>query len=317
MIEKKQGRFLMGLQSKLLVEQHIHGAFGVNLSNAEADEILVLSEKLLEHGIGGYFPTLVTDSVQNIKTQIAQIKIAKSKQTDNMAQIFGIHLEGIFINQATKGIHNPAYFLDATIENYKKVEDPLIKIVTLAPELDKNSELQKYLKSKGIKVQAGHCVGFNLENCDGVSHMFNAMSGISHRGKSTALTALISDNLYTEIIADGVHLSEDIISLALKAKPSDKVVLVSDALPIAQSELAEMEFCDVPIYNQHGKAVSKEGTIAGSTMLLDECIKRLCQKYPFEKIIKMASDNLYTYHNLDIKGSIKWDDEFNIIEVEK
>lgn len=307
----------MGLQSKLLIEQHIHGAFGVNLSNAEADEIVELSKKLLEHGIGGYFPTLVTDSIQNIRGQIAQIKLAKSKQADNMAQILGIHIEGIFINQATKGIHNPTHFLDATIENYKKIEDPLIKVVTLAPELDKGGELQKYLKSKGVKVQAGHCVGFNLENCNGVSHMFNAMSGISHRGKSTALSALINDDLYTEIIADGVHLSDDIISLALKAKPCDKVILVSDALPIAQSELQEMEFCDVPIYNQNGKAVSKEGTIAGSTMLLDECVKRLCAKYPFEKIIKMASDNLYTYHGITLDGTVLWDDEFNIIEVKK
>ena len=89
-------------KSKLLVEQHFHGCFGVDFSTCKADDILLLAKKLLTHGIGGFFPTLVTDSVANIKRQIEQIKIAKSKQTPEMATILGIHLEGIFINPEKK-----------------------------------------------------------------------------------------------------------------------------------------------------------------------------------------------------------------------
>jgi len=181
-------------KSNLLVEQHFHGAFGIDFSTCKSDDILILAKKLLTHGIGGFFPTLVTDSVENIKHQIEQIKIAKSqqeslKQKSEMANILGIHLEGIFINPKKKGIHDEKLFLKPTVENYKLIEDDLIKIVTLAPELDENGDLSRYLTLKGIKVQAGHCVGSDLSKCNGVTHLFNAMSGINHREESTALSA--------------------------------------------------------------------------------------------------------------------------------
>lgn len=306
-------------KSNLLVEQHFHGAFGVDFSTCEADEILALAKKLLNQGIGGFYPTLVTDKIENIKRQIERIKTAKFQQTSEMAEILGVHLEGIFINPDKKGIHDEKLFLKPTIENYKLIEDDLIKIVTLAPELDENAELSKYLAEKGVKVQAGHCKGSDLANCTGVTHLFNTMPGISHREGSTALSALINDKIYTEIIADGIHLSDDILQLVFKSKPSDKIILVSDALPLAGSDLAQIDFAGSQIFYDGKKATSKEGTIAGSTAFLDEIIQKLAQKSPenFEKYIKMASDNLYTYHNINLKGCVYWDEDFNITAVEK
>lgn len=306
-------------KSNLLVEQHSHGAFGVDFSVCEADEILTLAKKLLSHGIGGFYPTLVTDKVENIKRQIERIKTAKEQQTSEMAEILGIHIEGIFINPDKKGIHDEKLFLKPTIENYKVIEDDFIKVVTIAPELDENGELSKYLAKKGVKVQAGHCVGSDLTNCNGATHLFNAMSGINHRESSTALSALINDNIYTEIIADGIHLSEDILQLIFKSKPSDKVILVSDSLPLAGSDLKEMDFAGSDIFYDGKKAISKDGTIAGSTAFLDEIVQKLAQKAPknFEKYVKMASDNLYNYHNIKLQGCIYWDSDFNITAVEK
>jgi len=306
-------------KSKLLIEQHFHGAFGVDFSNCKADDILALAKKLLTHGIGGFFPTLVTDSVENIKKQIEQIKIAKNNQTEEMASILGIHLEGIFINPDKKGIHNEKLFLTPTVENYKLIEDDLIKIVTLAPELDENGDLSRYLTLKGVKVQAGHCVGGDLTKCSGVTHLFNAMMGVNHRAQSTALSALIDDRIYTEIIADGIHLHDDILELVFKSKPEDKIILVSDSLPLAGSELTEIDFAGEKIFFDGKKATSVSGTIAGSTAVLDEIIARLASKNPerFETYVKMASDNLYKYHNIKIDGEIYWNEHFDIVAVEK
>lgn len=314
-------------QSKLLVEQHFHGCYGVDFSTCKSDDILFLAKKLLTHGIGGFFPTLVTDSVENIKRQIQEIKIAKENQTPETAQILGIHLEGVFINSNKKGIHDEKHFLKPTVDNYKLVEDDLIKIVTLAPELDENGDLSRYLTLKGVKVQAGHCVGSDLSKCHGVTHLFNAMAGISHREKSTALSALIEDRIYTEIIADGVHLSDDILELVFKSKPEDKIILVSDSLPLAKSNLKEMDFAGEKIFYDGAKATSGaasaatsiNGTIAGSTAVLNEIVKRLVMKSPenCENYIKMATDNVYKYHNIDIEGCVYWDEDFNIIAIEK
>lgn len=276
-----------------LLEQHIHGAFGVDFNSANVDEVLFVAEKLFEKGIIAFFPTLVTDSIANTKRQVEVIK----KAAKINKRILGIHLEGIFINPEKSGIHNSKHFLELTVENYKLLEDDFIKIVTLAPELDKG--LIDYLHSKGVKVQAGHCTGWG--KVDGVTHTFNAMSGISHRGESTTLSALVNDNVYAEVIADGIHVSDDALKLFLKSKPDDKVILVSDALPITHSNVKEIIFADSKIYYDGIRATSDDGTIAGSTMLLDEIVKKLEKIGLFKpQYIK----NTWEYHQIDYKNFI-------------
>lgn len=292
-----------------IIEQHFHGAYGVDFNKAGVNDIIDLAQKLRKIGIAGFFPTLVTDSIENTVRQISLIKEASKK----CEGILGIHLEGIFLNPQKKGIHNEKHFLPLTIDNYKKIEDDFIKIVTLAPELDEG--LISYLKDKGVKVQAGHCTGWSGGNIkpDGTTHTFNAMSGITHRGISTALSALIDDEVYTEVIADGVHVSDDALKLLFKSKLQDKVILISDALPITYSEEKETIFADSKIYYDGNKATSADGTIAGSTKLLPEIIKILAQKNMFTpKYI----ENAYTYHNIEPKGELIWDDEWNIISCE-
>ena len=207
------------MKTKLLIEQHFHGAFGIDFNTASVDDVLYLSKEILKYGIGGIFPTIVTDTVENTNRAIAVIKEASKKQSSDMARILGVHLEGIFLNENKKGIHNPKHFMKLTPDNFKLIEDDFIKIITLAPELDEG--LLDYLSDKDIKIQAGHCTGGDLTKCSGVTHMFNAMSGITHRESSTALSALINDNIYTEIIGDGIHVSDEALKLVFKTKPQD------------------------------------------------------------------------------------------------
>lgn len=313
------------MQTKLIIEQHFHGCFGIDFNKATVEDVLYLSKEILKYGIGGIFPTLVTDSVENIKRATSVIKEAASRQTTGMAKILGIHLEGIFINPEKKGIHNPVHFLLPTIENYKLVEDDFIKIVTLAPELvpganskksEESNSLISYLRSKNVKVQAGHCVGGDLAGCTGVTHLFNAMSGVAHRGETTALSALVEDEIYTEIIGDGIHVSDKALELVFKAKPIDKVLLISDSLPITCSDLKEMVFADEKVFYDGVKATSKEGTIAGSTTMIPKIIKRL-------KNVGLVDDNQifqliqnpYDYHNVELEGSVEWDNYWNVVEV--
>ena len=280
----------------------MHGAFGVDFNKANVDEIVEVAYKLRKIGIGGFFPTLVTDSVENTKRQIGIIKEA-AKKTNS---ILGIHLEGIFINAQKKGIHNPEHFLALTVENYQKIEDDFIKIVTLAPELDEG--LISYLKAKGVKIQAGHCVGWG--EVDGATHTFNAMSGVTHRGSSTALSAMIEDRVYAEIIADGLHVSDEALKLFFRAKPANRVILISDALPITYSDQKEAIFADSKIFYDGKKATSADGTIAGSTKLLPEIIKILGQKGLFNP---QFLQNVYDYHDIEPMGEIEWNEDFEIV----
>jgi N-acetylglucosamine-6-phosphate deacetylase len=132
------------------------------------------------------------------------------------------------------------------------------------------------------------------------------MEGISHRAPSTALSALL-DDIYVEVIADGVHLSDDILRLIFKSKAADKIILISDSLPIAHSEAEQMTFCGQKIL-RGGR--SADGMIAGSVMLLPDIIKLLAKKGMFNP---QFIENPYVYHGVDIKGEIEWDEEFNIV----
>ena len=298
------------MKTNLIIEQHIHGAYGKDFNKCGVDDVLFVARELLQIGVGGFFPTLVTDSVPNLKKQIDVIKQAKEKETYDCAKILGIHLEGNFINKEKKGIHNEKFFDKLTVHNYQKIEDDFIKIVTLAPELD--IDLIDYLKEKGVKVQAGHCIGGDLNGCSGVTHTFNAMSPISHRGSSTTLSALVDDNIYTEIIADGVHVSDEALKLLFKSKPLDKIILISDCLPCTKSGLKEFIFADEKVYFDGVRATSKEGTLAGSTTLISDIIKRLNKIGLYNP---QLIDNPYKYHNIDLSGYIEWDEDYNIDKV--
>ena len=120
--------------------------------------------------------------------------------------------------------------------------------------------------------------------------------------------------IYTEIIADGVHVSDEALKLVFKTKPQDKIILISDSLPITKSNLTEMLFADEKVYYDGVKATSKEGTLAGSTALLPDIIKRLAVIGLFNP---EYINTTYNYHNIELDGYIEWDENWNITKVKK
>lgn len=300
--------------SSTLVEQHIHGAFGYDFMTCSEHELIEVSKLLLNYGVGYYFPTIMTDDLTAIKERIAVVKRAIGLQSKDMSQIVGVHLEGPFINSEKAGIHEKKYIQPLDIELYRKIEDDIIKIVTLAPELDENGEFISYLKSKGVKVSAGHCVGSDLSQVHQVTHLYNAMGIFSHRMKSTIVSALAT-GVPVEIIADSMHVCDDVLKITFKQKDLEQILLISDALPLAHSEKKECIFAGQKIFNCDGKLVNKQGTLAGSSMLLCDIIKNLANKnlLNLKDALICASSNQLKYHNLKNNLNIYWNN-FNEIE---
>lgn len=299
--------------SEGLVEQHIHGAFGIDFMSCTIEEMLEVAKKLSKYGVTAFFPTIMTDDLNIIKERLSVVKKATELQTDKMAQIVGVHLEGPFINPNKSGIHDKKYIQPLTVDLYKKIEDEIIKIVTLSPELDDG--LIDYLKSKGIKVSAGHCEASDLSKVEQVTHLYNAMGSFSHRENSTVVEALTNNNIYTEIIADSMHVSDKVLNITFKQKQQEKILLISDALPLAHSERTELIFAGQTIYNRNGKLVNTEGTFAGSSMLLCDIVKNVVDKnlLKIEDALICASSNQLKYHNLKSNLKVYWN-SFNTIE---
>ena len=306
------------LITKGLVEHHIHGCFGYDFMNCSVEEILIVAKELVKCGVTAFFPTIMTDDLKIIKERIQTVKKAFALQGKDCAQIAGIHLEGPFINPEKAGIQPKKFIQPLNIELFKQIEDELIKIVTLAPELDKNYEFTKYLISKGIKVSAGHTLATNLSKVNQVTHMYNAMGSFSHRGKSTVVSALSNQDLFLEIIADSMHVDNDVLKLTFQLKSLDKILLISDALPLAHSDKPEQIFAGQTIYNKEGKLVNKDGVFAGSSMLLCDIVKNLSDNniLKIEDAIKCASSNQLKYHNLKNNLKVYWNKSNKISKVE-
>ncbi len=306
------------IETQGLIEQHIHGAFGCDFMNCSEKELFETADLLAQNGVSAFFPTVMTDDIEKIKDRISLIKSAKAQQKEKTAKIAGIHLEGPFINPEKSGIHEKKYILPLQIDLYKKFEDEIIKIITLAPELDKNREFIKYLKSKNVKISLGHSLGTSLEGINQVTHLYNAMGAFSHRGNSTVVSVLYNNDIYIEIIADSMHVSDEVLDITFRLKPKDKIILISDALPLAHSIEKEGLFAGQKIYNKNGKLVNSEGVFAGSSKLLCDIVKNLADKkiLAFSQAVKYASDNPLNYHNLKNNLKVYWNDDFTINKTE-
>ena len=301
--------------SEGLVEQHIHGAFGIDFMNCSKDELIEAAKQLAQLGVTAFFPTIMTDNILKIKERIDIIKKAMQIKEEKIAQIAGIHLEGPFINPEKSGIHEKKYIQPLNIDIFKEIEDEALKIVTLAPELDLNGKFIKYLKSKNIKISAGHCNCSDLSKVNQVTHLYNAMGAFNHRTPSTVVSSLINDEIFTEIIADSKHVNDDVLKITFKQKPINKILFISDALPLAHSNKQEHIFAGQTIYNKNGNLVSNDGTIAGSSMLLCDIIKNVVNKklFTLNEAIKVSSTNQLKYHSLKNNLKLCWNKKTNLI----
>ncbi len=289
------------MEENYYIDDHTHGACGVNFNYANYEETKNLLKKLFKRNIRGICPTLTGETNFNILKQLALFKKIREEQLknpENETLVIGVHLEGTFLSPKKSGIQNKRVFKKPTVANFKDLVgdfEDIIKIVTIAPEED--LDLINYLNDKNIKTQAGHTIGTTLKKCVATTHHFNAMNPIHHRNSSIALEGLVNDEVYCEVIGDLIHCSKDILKLFLKCKPKDKILLISDSLPSSHYSKSVV-FC--------GKKITKEGkdekgTLAGSNKTLDEICKKLVKENILSKedIEKMAFLNQIKYLNLN------------------
>jgi N-acetylglucosamine-6-phosphate deacetylase len=136
------------------VDLQINGGLGLAFTDLELTDISQLKEicaYLWQQGIDAFLPTIVTTSIEKIKRSLYIIKIFINQQSDTelTAKVLGIHLEGPFLNKSKKGAHPENYLLPLTIDNLNKVignYQDIVKVITLAPELDSTGKTIKYLK---------------------------------------------------------------------------------------------------------------------------------------------------------------------------
>ncbi|MBE9188358.1 N-acetylglucosamine-6-phosphate deacetylase [Microcoleus sp. LEGE 07076] len=234
------------------VDLQINGALGFAFPDLESKDIEVLakiSQFLWYQGVDAFVPTLVTTSLDKFRRSLSTISnYIRTAKTANLAtnktktaEIIGVHLEGPFLNPQKRGAHPVEFLLPLTIENVKEVLGDcadIVKIITLAPELDSSGEVIPYLQSLGIAVSLGHSQATAeqaqqafAQGASMVTHAFNAMPSLHHREPGLLGAAIVYPGVKCGLIADGKHVSPTMIDFLLRAGRYDTgVFLVSDAL---------------------------------------------------------------------------------------
>jgi N-acetylglucosamine-6-phosphate deacetylase len=284
-----------------LIDTHIHGFGGAGTEDNTPEAIMIMSEKLAEYGVTAFCPTIYPQSEENMIASIRACVEAKPRAKG--AKIMGIHLEGPFISPARLGVQKAEFVRDVDIELMDRLyaaSEGHISNMTVAPEIKGMRELALYCIKKGIVLQAGHTDATYENMIEGMqagilhsTHFFNAMSRLHHRDPGAVGAIMIHSEISCEIIADGKHVHPNLILLLLRDKPSNKVVLVTDALKPTKQE-------SYPLFANREEVALRDGlfyrksdeVIAGSSLTMIEGLRNL-KEYgiPLEKAIEMASSN--------------------------
>jgi N-acetylglucosamine-6-phosphate deacetylase len=290
-----------GVISSGFIDLQINGCGGVLFNdNISIDTLLVMQKTCIKFGTTYFMPTLITTGFSDIKKALAVVD-EWIGQYGKYNGVVGLHLEGPFISSKKTGIHQKDYIIKPKQEILDYIVSYATKfpiLMTIAPEEFTNNELQ-YLSDKQIILSIGHSNATYQEVIDkiaygitSVTHLFNAMTGLSSR-EPGVVGATLNSNLYAGIIADLLHVSSANIEIVHKLK-SEFLYLVTDAVtPMGNNEISQFSFAGKQIFVKDGKCQDENGVLAGANITLPDAIKNcfLNCHIPLQQVLKMVTTN--------------------------
>ncbi|NDJ16110.1 N-acetylglucosamine-6-phosphate deacetylase [Myxacorys almedinensis] len=284
------------------VDLQINGALGLafpDLNFQNIHSLDAICQFLWSQGVDGFLPTIVTTSIENIQRSLAALSTKctlkrngaapptkSAAYSDPTSQILGVHLEGPFLNPQKRGAHPEKHLLPLSVEQIKRVlgdYGSVVKVITLAPELDPTGDAIAYLRSLDITVSLGHSQATTTQaqqafaqGASLVTHAFNAMPSLHHREPGLLGAAISAGHnnrgtppVQCSLIADGQHVSTIMMDILLRASRYDEgIFLVSDALAPLGLPDGRYPWDDREIEVINGTARLLDGTLSGTTLPL-------------------------------------------------
>jgi N-acetylglucosamine-6-phosphate deacetylase len=261
-----------GLLAPGFIDTQVNGGGGVLFNDAPTVEtIAAIGAAHRPFGTTGFLPTLISDDLSVVD---AALRATEDAIAAGVPGVLGVHIEGPFLNVDRKGIHDPSKFrvLDdgavALLSSLKHGKT----LVTLAPETT-TPEMIRRLADAGVAVAAGHTnaryetVKAALEaGLSGFTHLFNAMSPLTSRAPGAVGAALESLDAWCGIIVDGRHVDPATLRIALRTRPLDRFMLVTDAMPTVGQIDKRFTLQGRQITVEDGVCVGPDGTLAGSDL---------------------------------------------------
>lgn len=264
-----------------LVDVHIHGYLGADVSDADNAGVRKMAKGILANGVTSFLPTTMTigwSTLETIFAQLRQLREESRSAAFEGAEILGCHAEGPFINPSKKGAQAEENILPPDAEKVLPYAD-IIRLITFAPEMPGGDQFIRTLKEKtDITLSIGH-TSANYDQAmnairlgaNHITHTFNAMTPMMHRDPGVVGAALTTD-VYCELIVDTFHVHKGLFPLMHKAK-GEHLVLITDCLrscgmPDGEYELGGQQFVLKGI-----ECRLLDGTIAGSVLKLNQGVR--------------------------------------------
>lgn len=262
-----------------LTDVHFHGCVGYDFCDGTDEAITNMAKFQLSRGVTNICPATMTLPLEKLK-KICSVA-ANHKPSDDEAVLCGINLEGPFVSPNKCGAQNPEFVHKPDIEFLKELiaeSNGLTKLITIAPEVQGALECIDSLKDK-INFSVGHTVADYNEakaafdkGAKHVTHLYNAMTGLTHREPGVVGAAAENENVMAEIICDGIHIHPSAIRAAFKLFGEDRIVLISDSTRACGMEDGEYELGGLPVFLKDGAVRLKDGTLAGSATNVYDCM---------------------------------------------
>ena len=306
-----------------LIDLHIHGYLSKDVCDGEEESIRTISKGLLANGVTGYLPTTMTEDMSIIRKALETCRLLKeeSKNWDGSI-ILGCHAEGPFISESKKGAQDAKYILKPDASFVKEYKD-IIKTITLAPETDTEdfNAIREICRDTDVVVSMGHTSAdyeIAMKSIDAgvkhVTHLFNAMTPLTHRAPGVVGAALNGD-VSVELIVDTVHVDKSLYNMLWKLK-GRKLCFITDCLPAGGLPVGEYTLGGQKIIYDGTICKLEDGTIAGSVLQLNKGVWNVYENsdIPLHECVNCASLNPATTLGIDnIKGSLEVGKDADII----
>jgi N-acetylglucosamine-6-phosphate deacetylase len=308
------------------VDVHVHG-WGGHSAMGDAAALDGMARALLKHGVTSFLPSAWSTPWAELVAFAETVKAWLPAAPGNGSQPLGFNLEGPFLSAAKKGAHDPRNLRVPSDVPFSDIE-PLIeglRLITVAPELPGALELIGWLRERGIACSMGHSAATLEEARAGyaaggstTTHLFNAMTGVDHHAPGLAVAALGNDEAYVELIADGHHVDRSLWPIITRTKPPERLLLVSDAIPLAGMGDGRATIGDIEV-DVVGGRVTLVGTttLAGSIIALDTAVRNLVAAgIGLPAAVAAASRNPLAMLGIDDRGRLAVGQVADLVELD-
>ncbi|TYS88959.1 N-acetylglucosamine-6-phosphate deacetylase [Rossellomorea aquimaris] len=301
-----------------MIDIHIHGVNGADTMDATREALDTMAVTLPKEGTTSFLATTMTEASGAIEKALkATADYMSDHQKSGQAEILGLHLEGPFINPDKAGAQPLNRIQKPNVEvfkNWHALSGENIKLVTLAPELDDEYELIRYLKENGIVASVGHSsatydqIGEAIDaGLSHVTHLFNQMSGLHHREPGIVGASFLRKELMVELISDGIHVRPEVVQLAFDQITDERLILITDSMRAKCLKNGQYDLGGQMVTVKDGKALLDEDTLAGSVLKMKDAFTNIQEftRGDMRSAIRMTAENPARQLNVfDRKGSL-------------